>query len=280
MSLLIIGATGQQGGAVCNAALAAGISARALVRNPELPQARTLAKRGVDLVVADLDRPESLASAFRGCTQVFSVQALDLGRAERERARGMAVAEAAARAGVSHFVYSAALWTDRPSGVPHLESKRDVRRRIVELKLPATVLEPGSFMENLLHPQTLGGVRKGRLVTPFDCDLPLPMLAVDDIGPAAIWCLQHPLQSIGRAFALYGEVSSSRAHAAAIAAWLNRPMACARLHPWLTRIFLGRDLARMFRFLHEDRISPLTTPLPPIAFTGFSDWLQQHHYAT
>ncbi len=279
MTLLIIGATGQQGGAVCTAALAAGWPVRALVRDPNRPRARALAERGVELVSGDLDRPGSLATAFRGATQVFSVQALDLGHAARETARGIAAANAAAQTGVAHFVYSAALWTDRASGVPHFESKRRVREHIAELGLPATVLEPGSFMENLLHPQTVGGVRKGRLVTPFDPDLKLPMLAVADIGPAALWCLQQPDLSIGRAFALYGERSSSRQHAAAIAAWLGRPIGCARLHPWLTRLFLGRDLASMSHFLHADRDAPTPAPALPIAFTGFGDWLQQHRFA-
>ncbi len=277
MTLLIIGATGQQGGAVCKAALAAAWPVRALVRDPDQSQARLLAERGVELVSGDLDRPDSLAAAFRGATQVFSMQALDPGHAARETARGIAAADAAAHAKVAHFVYSAALWTDRPSGVPHFESKRRVRQHIAELGLPATVLEPGSFMENLLHPQTIGGVRKGRLVTPFDPDLKLPMLAVTDIGPAVLWCLQRPELSIGRAFSLYGERSSSRQHAAAIAAWLARPIGCARLHPWLTRIFLGRDLACMFKFLNADRDVP--APALPIAFTGFSDWLQQHRFA-
>ena len=276
---MIIGATGQQGGAVCKAALAAAWPVRALVRDPDQSQARLLAERGVELVSGDLDRPDSLAAAFRGATQVFSMQALDPGHAARETARGIAAADAAAHADVAHFVYSAALWTDRPSGVPHFESKRRVRQHIAALGLPATVLEPGSFMENLLHPQTVGGVRKGRLVTPFDPDLKLPMLAVTDIGPAVLWCLQRPELSIGRAFSLYGERSSSRQHAAAIAAWLGRPVTCARLHPWLTRLFLGRDLARMFHFLNEDRDAPIPAPALPIAFTRFSDWLQQRRYA-
>ncbi len=278
MTLLIVGATGQQGGAVCAAAIAAGWPVRALVRNPDLPQARALAERGVQLVAADLDLPASLVPAFKGVTQVFSVTALDLGNGSREAARGIAAANAAAHAGVTHFVYSAALWTDRPSGVAHFESKRQVRQRIAELGLPATVLEPGSFMENLLHPQTVAGVRKGRLVTPFDPDLKLPLVTVADIGPAALWCLQQPAQSIGRAFSLYSERSSSREHAAAIAAWLGRPISCAKLHPWLTRLFLGHDLARMFKFIHEDRETPIPAPSLPIAFTSFSDWLQQRRY--
>jgi len=279
MSLLIIGASGQQGGAVCAAAVAAGWPVRALVRDPNRPAARALAERGVQLVVADLDHPATLAAAFDGATQVFSVQALDPGNSTRETARGIAVADAAAHAGVAHFIYSAALWTDRSSGVPHLESKRRIRTHIAALGLPASVLEPGSFMENLLHPRTVGGVRKGRLVTLFEPDLELPMVAVADVGAAAMWCLQHPQESIGHAFALYAERSNSRSHAAAMATYLDRQVACVQLHPWLTRLFLGRDLASMVRFLHEDRKASLPMPSVPIEFTAFSQWLKQSCYA-
>jgi len=279
MTLLIIGASGQQGGAVCTAAVAAGWPVRALVRDPNRPAARALAERGVPLVVADIDRPSTLTPAFDGATQVFSVQALDLGNAARETARGIAVADAAAHAGVAHFIYSAALWTDRSSGVPHFESKRRIREHIAALGLPASVLEPGSFMENLLHPRTVSEVRKGRLVTPFEPDLELPMVAVADVGAAALWCLQHPQESIGHAIALYAERSNSRSHAAAMAAYLDRPVACAQLHPWFTRLFLGRDLARMVRFLHEDRNASLPMPKVPIEFTAFSQWLRQSRYA-
>ena len=52
MTLLIFGATGQQGRAVCDAALSARLATRALVRCADTPAARALAERGVDLAEA------------------------------------------------------------------------------------------------------------------------------------------------------------------------------------------------------------------------------------
>ncbi len=277
MSLLIIGGTGQQGRAVCRAALSAGLATRALIRSADAPAARALAKCGVELVVGDLDDPASLRPAFRNISQVFSMQPLDLGRAARETARGVAAAEAAAEAGVAHFVYSAALWTDRLTGVPHLDSKHAIRQRIAQLGLPATVLEPGGFMENLLNPQVLSGVRKGKLTTPVRCDLLQPLVAVADVGPAAVWCFQHPEQSIGKTFPVYGEALTPRQQADAIAVWLAKPIACGKLHPWLTRLFMGSDLARMFAFLQRAGSFPPAPEHWPR--TSLSDWLQQMRYA-
>ena len=277
MALLIIGANGQQGRAVCDAALSTGLATRALVRQADAPSSRALAERGVELVVGDLDDRDSLRPAFRGVSRVFSMQALDLGRATREIARGTAAAEAAADAGVAHFVYSAALWTDRLTGVPHLDSKHAIRQRIAQLGLRATVLEPGSFMENLLHPQVLAGVRKGKLTSPVRCDLLQPLVAVADMGPAAVWCFQHPEQSVGKAFPVYGDPLTPRQQADAMAAWLEQPVACGKLHPWLTRIFMGSDLARMFAFLQCDGSFPPASQHWPR--TRLSSWLQQVRYA-
>ena len=277
MPLLIIGANGQQGRAVCDAALSTGLATRALVRRADTPSSRALAERGVELVVGDLDDRDSLRPAFRGVSRVFSMQALDLGRATREIARGTAAAEAAADAGVAHFVYSAALWTDRLTGVPHLDSKHAIRQRIAQLGLRATVLEPGSFMENLLHPQVLAGVRKGKLTSPVRCDLLQPLVAVADMGPAAVWCFQHPEQSVGKVFPVYGDPLTPRQQADAMAAWLEQPVACGKLHPWLTRIFMGSDLARMFAFLQCDGSFPPASQHWPR--TRLSSWLRQVRYA-
>src|SRR5690606_30587492 len=200
------------------------------------------------------------------------------GRAAREVARGEALADAIARARVEHLVYSAALWTDRPSGVPHLESKLRVRSRIAALGLPATVLEPAGFMENLLHPQTVARIRKGTLVTPLPCDLPQALVAVRDIGAAALWCFDHAEVAIGRSYPLHGDTLAPRAQAAAIGEWLGRPMDCARLHPLLVRLFLGRDLARMFRFIAERAPLPPASDLP-LPWTPFASWLAGVAYA-
>ncbi len=59
--IAVIGATGQQGGGVVRALRAGGqFKVRALTRNPD--KHRALAD---EVVEADLDRPETLAAAFR-----------------------------------------------------------------------------------------------------------------------------------------------------------------------------------------------------------------------
>jgi len=65
--IAVVGATGQQGGAVVRALQASNqFKVRALTRNPA--KHRSLAD---EVVEADLNRPETLASAFDGAHGVF-----------------------------------------------------------------------------------------------------------------------------------------------------------------------------------------------------------------
>ena len=55
--IAVLGATGQQGGAVVDALLAAGRPVRAVVRTPGSPKAAALAARGVEVVAGDERAP-------------------------------------------------------------------------------------------------------------------------------------------------------------------------------------------------------------------------------
>jgi uncharacterized protein YbjT (DUF2867 family) len=99
--IAVIGATGQQGGAVVRA-LQAGdqFKVRALTRNPA--KHRELADEAVE---ADLKRPETLAAAFEGAHGVFLVtNAWEGGSGEIQQAT--AAIRAAKDAGVKHLVWS------------------------------------------------------------------------------------------------------------------------------------------------------------------------------
>jgi uncharacterized protein YbjT (DUF2867 family) len=63
--LTVVGGTGTQGRSVIEAALKGGFGKiRALTRNPESPNAKELAAKGVEIVKADLGDESSLVKAF------------------------------------------------------------------------------------------------------------------------------------------------------------------------------------------------------------------------
>ena len=129
--IAVVGATGQQGGGVVRA-LQAGkqFKVRALTRNPA--KHRELAD---EVVEADLNRPETLASAFNGAYGVFLVTNFqEHGTSEIQQAT--AAVRAAKDAGVKHFVWSTLPDVEAITGgklhVPHFTGKAKVDRIVKE----------------------------------------------------------------------------------------------------------------------------------------------------
>ncbi len=73
-TVVVLGATGQQGGSVAAALRADGWAVRAVVREPSGHRAHVLSASGVDTVHGDLGDPQSLRAAFSDAYGVFSVQ--------------------------------------------------------------------------------------------------------------------------------------------------------------------------------------------------------------
>jgi uncharacterized protein YbjT (DUF2867 family) len=76
--LVIIGATGKQGGSVIKSILADSTAAkqfklRGVTRDASKPASKALIDQGVEMVSADLDDKASLVKAFEGAFGVFAV---------------------------------------------------------------------------------------------------------------------------------------------------------------------------------------------------------------
>src|SRR5580704_10190019 len=129
--IAVVGATGQQGGAVVRALQnSAQFKVRALTRNP----AKHL-QLADEVVAADLNRPETLKAAFAGTHGVFVVtNAWEAGRDESKQA--LAAVNAAKDAGVRHFIWSTLPNVQTISGgtiaVPHFTDKAKVERIVRE----------------------------------------------------------------------------------------------------------------------------------------------------
>jgi uncharacterized protein YbjT (DUF2867 family) len=182
--ILVFGATGQQGGSVAAALLAAGWPVRALVRDPASPKAGALRDAGVELVHGNLADPDSVRAAMSGVYGVFSVQTSSPGGQisdEDEVRYGITVADAASESGVSHLVYSSGAGVgDTPTGVGHYDSKMRIEAHIRTLPITATIVRPVTFMELLVMPGF--GLDEGRFSFFARPDQAVQVLAVDDIG--------------------------------------------------------------------------------------------------
>ncbi|GCD93206.1 NmrA family NAD(P)-binding protein [Embleya hyalina] len=204
--VLVIGATGRQGGATARALLAAGIPVRALVRDPATAAAKAVAQLGADPVTGDLDDRDSVSRAAVGARAVFSVQMPDMdGRGfDGEVAQAVNLIAGARAAGVSQFVHTSVSgagqhvsWVkDRWAWLePYYTAKAGIQDRVREAGFTHwTLIKPGFFMENFrpsAHIMFPRGLRGG-LVSLLKPATRLSLIAVDDIGTAAAAAIAAP----------------------------------------------------------------------------------------
>lgn len=106
--ITVFGATGLQGGGVVKALLAGGkFKVRGVTRSVESKKAKELAAKGVEMVEATLDKPESLPKAIAGSHGVFLLTNFwDSMDGARETTQGKGAVDVCVQEGVKHLIYS------------------------------------------------------------------------------------------------------------------------------------------------------------------------------
>jgi uncharacterized protein YbjT (DUF2867 family) len=103
-SVLVTGATGNQGGALTRLLLATGHQVRALTRNPAGEVAARLRTLGAKVTAGDFDDPASLRAAAHGVDAVFAMGTpFQAGGTWAEARQGQAIVQAAQAAHVGHL---------------------------------------------------------------------------------------------------------------------------------------------------------------------------------
>ncbi|MEE1808220.1 SDR family oxidoreductase [Streptomyces sp. BE133] len=144
MSIVVTGATGELGRLVIDQLLTAvpANEIAAVVRNEE--KAAPLAARGVELRVADYDRPESLKDAFRAGDRVLLISGSEVGKRVPQHT---AVIDAAKAAGVAQLAYTGVL--GGPDADFKLADEHKVTEQLIlDSGLPHTFLRNGWYTEN------------------------------------------------------------------------------------------------------------------------------------
>lgn len=247
--IVVSGATGQQGGAVARALLDRGFRVRALTRNTEKPEAKSLAESGAEVVRGDLDDRSSIEAALEGAHGVFSVQQFFEAGLEGEVRQGKALADAAKEAGVEHFVYSSVGSAHRDTGIPHFESKWEVEKHVRDIGLPYTVLRPVFFMQNWewMGDPVLGGT----LPQPLAPEKPFQNVAVEDIGAFAALAFENPEEWIGREVDLAGDEMTMNEIATTFSRVVGREVAYFQV-PWEQfEQQMGEEMTIMYRWFDD-----------------------------
>lgn len=143
-TVLAVGATGKFAGLVIPELRRRKVAVRALVRDePRAAVAR--ASGATETVIGDLRNIDSLAEATQGVDGVFHIGPAF---AHDEAAMGVALVEAAERAGVRKFVFSSVIQPTLTRLANHA-SKIPVEDALYSSRLEYTILHPANFMQNI-----------------------------------------------------------------------------------------------------------------------------------
>jgi uncharacterized protein YbjT (DUF2867 family) len=272
--ILVLGATGGQGGAVAVALRDRGTPVRAMVRQPDKPSARRLADRGVDVVAGSLDDRAALGGAMRGVDAVFALTTPFETGVDAEVTQGSAIVTVALDAQVPHMVFSSVASADQQTGVPHFESKAIIENELVSSGLPYTIVGPTYFFDN-----ALGGdnrIQAGILDLPLPPDRPLQQLARSDLGAFVANVLRDPQSYAGQRIDLASDAVTPQRMAEVLSEVLGRTV---RHEQTLLDSIRNPDMFAMWRFLngpgYRVDVEALRDENPDIALTSFADWARQ-----
>lgn len=145
-------------------------------------KAATLAARGVELRIADYDRPESLAGAFRSGDRVLLISGSEVGK---RVAQHTAVVDAAKAAGVAQLAYTGVLGGP-DADFTLADEHKATERLILDSGLPYTFLRNGWYTENytanlapvLEHRAVLANAGEGRVASASRADYAAAAAAV------------------------------------------------------------------------------------------------------
>jgi len=303
--IVVVGATGAQGGGLARAVLAepdGEFAVRALTRDPGSPKAKDLAVAGAEVVAADLDDEAGLCAVFDGAHGVYLVTNYwaDMS-AEHEIAQAANGARAAKATGIKHLIWStledtrAYLPLDDPStpvfdgkySVPHFDAKSEADRFFAEAGVPTTYLRPSMYWE------AFDNFGFGPRRTDDGLVLSLPMgdrklagNAAEDIGRTALGIFKRGDEFIGRSVGIAGEHLTGEEYAAAFGDFYGEPVAYRPLTFDELRaqdIPAAAEIGNMFEYYYlaeaeftGSRDPTLVRSLNP-QLQSFRSWLRNHH---
>ena len=259
-TVLVTGATGQQGGAVARALLSRGHRVKALTRKPDSDAARLLMSAGADLETGDLGDAASVLQAASGVGAMLLMGNSYEAGTEEETRQEIIAAEAAKAAGVGHLIYSSVADANKKTGIPHFESKYLVEKHVAGLGIPYTISAPVAFMENVVAPWSIGALRQGTHAFAMPPKRVLQLVALADIGAFVAALVERREQAFGKRLDFAGDELSGEEQAKNLSHAIGRPIEyqeipvaairqqsedAALMFEWFDRVGYDADISRI-----------------------------------
>ena len=248
-TVFIAGITGNQGGAVAKYQLATGNTIIGLTRNTESQKAMDLKAKGVTLVQGDLRHPDTYRSDLNKADVAFLMQTLQ--PKNQEIQEGKIFIDAIDPEKGTHLVYSSVLGADLNTGIPHFDSKFELENYIRSKNIDHTILRPASFYENHLMPRVASDIRKGKYVSPLKRTCTQQMIGIDDIGKIASSVIGQSEKYKGQIIPMATDEWVIGDLPQAFSETIGKPVKYKMLPGLITRLALGRDLSKMFRYMNK-----------------------------
>jgi uncharacterized protein YbjT (DUF2867 family) len=141
MKILVMGGTGNVGGALVKELLTRKANVRVLARKqPEegkLPDA-------VEVAIGDMLDPVSVEQAMQGVDKLFLLNAV----CADELTQALIAYGIARRVGLKHVTYLSVFKVEQFRDVPHFAAKLAVEQALREFGVPYTILRPGYYIQN------------------------------------------------------------------------------------------------------------------------------------
>lgn len=254
--ILVVGATGMQGGSVARHLLERGkYAVRALTRQPRCEEAQALKDLGAEVVRGNLDDTASLRDVMAGCYGVYGLTNF-WEHFERELEHGINLVDAVADSGIGHFVFSTLPAVERLTNGELRVRKFDLKARMEEYareqNLPATYVHVAYYFNNFF---TLFAPQKQqdgsyRFAFPQG-DTRLAGIAAEDIGGAVATIFEQREKCIGKTLYLVGDDLPPSDYAAVMTRISERPVTYTHIPREAFAAYrypVAEDVANMFEF--------------------------------
>lgn len=282
LAVLVTGATGQQGGHVARVLLEKGHRVRALTRQPDSAAARELAALGAEPIAGDFEDAASIERAARGADAMFLMSTPFEAGVDVEERQGLTGADAAKAAGVGHLVYSSVANADQHTGIPHFESKHRVEEHIAGLGVSYTIVGPVAFMENLLAPPNLDGLRRGELAQALPASRPLQQIPLEDVADFLALVLERADEFRGVRIDIASDELTGNDLAEIVSRHAGRALRYVETSTEQVRAW-SEDAALMFEWFdrvgYSVDIARLRADYPEVGWHTFDDWARQQDWS-
>src|SRR5215208_3254781 len=199
--ILVTGATGHVGSALLERLTATEVEVRALVHDESKVQ--SLRDRGVEIVLGDFLKPETLGPALEGVSTVFLLTPIH----PEQVPQASNVIQAAKESGNDpRIVRLSVQQASHEAPARNSRQHAQIEYQLISSGLSYTILRPQSFMQNtLMAARTVAS--EGRIYQPFK-DGKLGMIDVRDIGEVAVKVLTEEGHE-GKVYTLTGPAAIS-----------------------------------------------------------------------